>query len=212
MFGPMIAPPGILPKMRVELVPSKCWLSTVRSYLSDHYWRKLSTEVAEDGQRRCEICGGRGRQHPVECHEVWGYHDDIHLQQLLRLQALCPMCHYVKHLGRSIHMGYERQALGWLARLNQWDARTTIWYVDAVFHQWRERSKHEWALDLTTLGEVYDISCERLGLDRYTILPAERRQMQHRRPASMEDIYDLNHAQRNPGVQPKPSTTRTEGF
>ena len=212
MYAPLISPNGQIPTLSAELVPSDCWVSTVRSYLSEHYWRKLSTAVAEQAQRRCEICSGRGRQHAVECHEVWGYDDDIHLQGLLRLQALCPLCHRVKHLGRSIEFGYEEEVLGWLARVNGWDARTTNWYVDAVFTQCHERSRHEWALDLTTLGENYEISLERLELPRYTILAVERRQLLHHREISIEDIYDRNGNQVSTPGPRHPLSTRKEGF
>jgi hypothetical protein len=203
MFAPMIAPPGQFPKMRVEIVPLTCWQSTVRSYLTDHYWRKLSREVADETGRRCEICGGRGRQHAVECHEVWAYDDNQHVQILLRLQALCPMCHYVKHLGRSFHLGYGEQACGRLARLNGWDAATTNWYVDAVFKQWEERSNHEWGLDLTTLGEVYEIPLHRLKLASYEISAAERRKMLHHREISAEDVYGRDGTRRNPNINGK---------
>jgi hypothetical protein len=48
---------------------------------------------------RCEICGGRGPEHPVECHERWRYNDLIRTQTLVRMIALCPACHQVKHVG-----------------------------------------------------------------------------------------------------------------
>lgn len=188
-YAPVIGPPSEPPKLRVELVPSTCWLSNVRSYLTKHYWEKLSREVAEDGGERCEVCRGRGRQHAVECHEVWLYDDERQVQKLLRLQALCPTCHGIKHLGRTIARGKEEMALYWLGKVNGWDQPTTLWYVDAVFKQWAERSRVEWLLDLQVLGEAYEIPLERLGIPSYVLLPAQRQRMQHGRETSMEDIY-----------------------
>jgi hypothetical protein len=141
MYAPIISPTDRPPKLRVELVPQTCWLSDVKSYMTAHYWSKLSREVAEDGGIRCEVCSGRGRQHPVECHEVWLYDNERCLQTLLRLQALCPMCHRVKHLDQAISNGYGEQACERLARVNGWDAATTRWYVSAVAEQWRARSQ-----------------------------------------------------------------------
>src|ERR1700758_274727 len=102
------------PKLRVELVPSTCWLSNVRSLMKRSVWRRLAAEGREDGRGRCEICAGRGRQHAVECHEVWFYDDQRGVQLLMRLQALCPMCHRVKHLGRTANVGVGAQACAWL--------------------------------------------------------------------------------------------------
>ncbi len=189
MYAASASPTGGLPKLRVELVPSTCWLSNVRSYMSDHFWRRLSQEILEESDRRCQVCKGRGRRHAVECHEAWLYDDERRVQMLLRLEALCPMCHAVKHLGRTIARGKEGMAVYWLAKVNGWDERTARRYVDAVFEQWSARSRVEWTLDLRVLGEVYEVPLERLGVGSFVLYPAQRRQMQHGREASMEDVY-----------------------
>lgn len=183
-----LAPRG-MPKLRVELVPNTCWLSNVRSYVSDHFWRKLSKEISEDSRQRCMVCGGRGRRHAVECHEAWYYDEQRRVQLLMRLDALCPMCHAIKHLGRTIQQGNRQMALDWLAKVNGWEEQTTMRYVDAVFAQWRARSEVEWTLDLSVLGEAYEVGLEKLGLESYVLAPHEREQMQHRRAACMQDVY-----------------------
>lgn len=185
----LASPLSGLPRLRVELVPSTCWLSNVRSLMRQRAWKRLAAEIAEDGGRCCEVCGGRGRQHAAECHEVWLYDDVRRMQTLMRLQSLCPGCHRVKHLGRTMNMGYGGQACAWLARVNGWDAATTNRYVDAVFGQWLARSERPWTLDLTVLGEAYEVGLADLGLERYVLAPHEREPMQHRRAVSAEDVY-----------------------
>jgi hypothetical protein len=181
--------PGGLPKLRVELVPSTCWLSNVRSLMRERPWRRLAAQIAEDAGRCCEVCRGRGRQHAVECHEVWLYDDLRRVQTLMRLQALCRRCHRVKHLGRAVNLGYGEQSCAWLARVNGWDVPTTARYVDVVFRQWQARSERAWTLDLTVLGDAYQVSPAALGPARYVLAPHEREQMQHRREVSAEDVY-----------------------
>src|SRR6266542_2374238 len=63
---------------------------------------------------------GRGPEHPVECHEVWRYDDRTHVQMLVRMIALCPACHQVKHLGFANVKGKGTQARAHLARVNGW--------------------------------------------------------------------------------------------
>jgi hypothetical protein len=152
-------------------------------------WQRLAAEIAEENDRRCEICRGRGRQHAVECHEAWYYDDARGVQLLMRLQVLCPSCHRVMHLGRTSNLGYGEQARAWLARVNEWDQARTEDYVDAVFAQWAARSQREWTLDLSLLGECYGVPLDALGLDGYVLAPREREQMQHRRQVGMEDVY-----------------------
>ncbi len=187
-----ITPTTMPPRLRVELVPTTAHPSSLRAHLSAHHWRKLAADVAGEGQYLCEVCTGRGRQHAVETHEVWLYDNEQRIQTLLRLQALCPMCHSIKHAGRTISRGYEKLVINWLKKVNVWDQPQTLWYLDAVFAQWRERSNAEWALDLTVLGEVYEIPLERLGLTSFVLTATERRQLQRDRHTRPEDIFDRN--------------------
>lgn len=59
------------PRLTIELVPKTCWFSNVRDRVSRQDWDRIRSQVYEQADRRCEVCGGRGSRHPVECHEVW---------------------------------------------------------------------------------------------------------------------------------------------
>jgi 5-methylcytosine-specific restriction endonuclease McrA len=59
---------------------------------------------------RCQVCGGRGSKHPVECHEIWHYDDENKIQKLMGLIALCPSCHQVKHIGLAQIQGKGEEA------------------------------------------------------------------------------------------------------
>jgi hypothetical protein len=134
-------------RLTVELVPSTCWWSNVRSRLSPAVWERLRRATADAAAHCCEICGGRGRRHPVECHEVWDDDDTRRVQRLVRLIALCPACHEVKHLGLADKRGRQGAALAHLARVNGWTAAD----AEVVFEQWAARSRHDWTLDCTVL-------------------------------------------------------------
>ena len=111
---------GVETRPTVELVPSTCWYTNVRSKVSKVWWDRLRRRVAAEAGSRCEICGGRGRRWPVECHEVWHYDDDRKIQRLERLAALCPACHEVKHAGLASKRGRLPQVIGHLAAMNGW--------------------------------------------------------------------------------------------
>lgn len=183
------------PKLVVELVPSTCWLSNVRSLMTDHYWRKLSRMAAEDAGHRCQVCNGRGRQHAVECHEMWLYDDARKAQRLMKLTAVCPYCHRVKHFGRAMSTGNGEEALSSLCRVNDWDRQHANRYLTGVFAQYAERSQYRWSLDLGSLVG-YDVTPEMLGLPGYVLQAWEREQMQHRRALSVEDPIRSDTAKR----------------
>jgi len=140
-------------KLTAELVPKTAWYSNVRSNVPKAEWDRLRHIVYEQAGHVCEICGGVGKKHPVECHEVWEYDDETHIQKLVKMIALCPACHSVKHLGRAQAVGIYREAMAQLMKVNDWDYTTAQSYARKVFAQWSSRSKHEWKLDLSGLNE-----------------------------------------------------------
>jgi 5-methylcytosine-specific restriction endonuclease McrA len=144
-------------RLTVELVPSTCWYTNVRSNVSKVVWDRLRRRVAAEAGHRCEICGGRGRRWPVECHEVWAYDDATKVQRLDRLVALCPACHEVKHAGLASKRGRSEAVVQRLADINGWEAADALLYLEAVFEQWAARSRHQWTLDISVLATRYAV-------------------------------------------------------
>jgi hypothetical protein len=140
-------------KLEIELVPKTCWFSNVRSHVSKGEWDRLRNDVYHKANYVCEICGGVGSKHPVECHEIWHYDDETHTQRLDGLIALCPSCHGVKHIGLAGMKGDIGEAVAHLARVNGWKMLEAEKYVSAALRIWKERSQHEWKLDLSWLEQ-----------------------------------------------------------
>jgi hypothetical protein len=144
-------------RLTVELVPSTCWYTNVRSNVSKTVWDRLRRRVAADAGHRCAVCGGRGRRWPVECHEVWAYDDDAKVQRLERLVALCPACHEAKHAGLASKRGRLDAVIEHLAAVNGWTADDAGLYLEGAFETWAARSRHEWTLDISVLRTRYGL-------------------------------------------------------
>ncbi len=140
------------PRLTIELVPQTCWFSNVRDRVSREDWDRIRKQVYERAGHRCEVCGGRGSKHPVECHEVWEYDETIGVQCLVRMIALCPTCHEVKHIGLAGIKGRGEIAAAHLAEVNGWTPQVTAVYVDQAFAVWKDRSDQTWSLDVSTLA------------------------------------------------------------
>ncbi len=138
-------------KLTIELVPQTAWFSNVRSMISKEDWGTLRKEVYRSANYKCEICGGIGNEHPVECHEIWQYDDSNHTQKLMGLIALCPSCHEVKHIGLASVRGRQDIAKEHLARVNSWSRKKVNQYVNEQFEKWEQRSSYEWEIDLKWL-------------------------------------------------------------
>jgi hypothetical protein len=143
--------------LTVDLIPSTSWWDNARSKLTKAEWDCLRKKTYKQAGYRCEICGASGLQQgakwPVECHEIWNYDQDARVQKLVRLIALCPRCHQVKHFGRTQLLGKEKEALEHLMRVNQWPKEDAILHIKQAFLTWKERSQIDWALNLDILKE-----------------------------------------------------------
>jgi hypothetical protein len=143
-------------KLQIELVPNSCWYSNVRNNVTSKQWDLIRKKVYQEASNNCEICGGRGLRYPVDCHEIWTYDDEMLIQKLDRFQALCPLCHEVKHIGLAQMKGKGERALGRFIEINRLDIDTAIMIKNAVFLEWKIRSSKIWALDIGLL-ENYKI-------------------------------------------------------
>lgn len=146
------------PKLFVELVPSTCHFSNVRTTIKASEWDKIRFMSYEAAGNKCEICKSTGKEqgykHNVECHEIWEYDDENHIQKLVGLISLCPTCHQVKHIGRAIAIGKQTACFIQLAKVNKWTQKQIDEHIVASFELHKQRSKHKWDLDISLLEKA----------------------------------------------------------
>jgi len=143
-----------------DLIPKTSWFDNLRSVLSQDEWDVVRKAAYRIAGYQCEICGGsglvQGFDWPVECHERWEFDDagwtglgTIGTQYLTGVQALCPMCHKVKHFGFSTVRDAEFASRGrdWLAKVNDWSVDVADVALKGCFRQWNERSRKQWIVD-----------------------------------------------------------------
>lgn len=140
--------------LTIELVPNTSWFTNVRSQVSQRDWNSIRKETYKNAQHKCQICGGIGSRHPVECHEIWEYVDSERIQRLNGFVALCPQCHEVKHMGMANLRGRGDVAVEHLAKINRWSESEARRYVNSAFNKWLERSMVEWSVDLGLLDAM----------------------------------------------------------
>lgn len=148
-------------RLSIELVPASCWMSNVRSAVTKAQWNKIRSEVASQAWDICQICGGVGPKHPVECHEIWFYDDDNLVRKLVGMIALCPNCHGVKHFGYSRTQGKRKETLHHFMKVNQLSEEEAEEAIAKSFETWEKRSKKEWKLDISLL-QNYGIDVSKL--------------------------------------------------
>lgn len=131
----------------VEMIPQSAWFSNLRSELNPEEWKEVSRKTARQANNHCEICGGQGSAHPVECHERWNFDMQSHIQTLIRTIALCPACHEATHFGLARIKGRDREAEQQLRKVNNWDEVQVIRHIELAGIAWEQRSAIDWTLD-----------------------------------------------------------------
>ena len=142
-------------KLTIELVPSTSWFTNLRSILTAKEWDTTRGACYQRATFLCEICGGAGSTHPVECHEVWSYKilGKVNVQTLERTIALCPSCHQVKHMGFAMTQGTQalEKAATHFMTVNSFTPDRAEFEIEKAFRVHAQRSKLKWHLDLRWL-------------------------------------------------------------
>jgi 5-methylcytosine-specific restriction endonuclease McrA len=158
------------PKLTVELVPIGTWGSNLRSLLTKSQWDKLRKHCYAEAGHVCEICGdsglNQGRKHAVEAHEVWTYDDAQCVQTLERVIVLCPRCHQVKHMGRTLKYGGGYKARAHMAKVNGMTEQGQRAYEELAFLVHALRSRFRWSVNINALahyaGEGLPLTAEQV--------------------------------------------------
>lgn len=144
------------PKLTIELVPENSWYKNLRSLLSRKDWDTLRREVYRRVDYRCEICGGKGPRHPVECHEKWEYDEDAHIQKLVGMFGLCPLCHQAKHIGLAKLRGQYSAVKEHIKKVNGWSEEEFEQYELKIWSTWHRRNNITWEIDTIWLERRKD--------------------------------------------------------
>jgi hypothetical protein len=140
--------------LQIDLVPSTCWYKNLRTQMKKTEWDKLRRKVYADQGFLCCICGadgtGKGQLH---CHEAWHYDPLTHVQTLTGFHATCPMCHHVDHFGLAQILASQgklnlEDVIQHFMKVNQATREEFLAHKTEAFALWRERSKHQWKLEL----------------------------------------------------------------
>ena len=202
-------PPRQNPPLTIELVPVNSWFNNLRNALPQEDWDVIRRQAYQNAGYRCEICNGVGPKWPVECHEVWGYNDEEHIQTLERFEALCPNCHMVKHIGYARVQGKYGQAKIHLGQVNGWDAEMVESYINMAFMQHNIRNKFDWRVvyfgDNRTIRKLFAdrVAKERIPQKQKAAAKVQRMSENDRRVA-MEEFWAKKKKEQGVVPTPKP--------
>lgn len=136
-------------KLKISMIPTSTYGDNVRSLMKPEEWNILRSYIYAKAGYICEICGDKGTEHPVECHEVWKLLYKTKKQKLVRLESLCPMCHKVIHFGRTSILGEYDEAVRHLRKVNKWSDTQAFNHIDKKFIERESISRVNWKVDIS---------------------------------------------------------------
>lgn len=145
-------------RLFIDLVPNSAWFSNLRSELTNEEWGLVKKATFTAAGYLCEVCGGRGPKHPVECHERWHYDSSSKIQTLVRTIALCPACHESTHYGLARVKGRDQEAKHHFMQVNGWDDTKATQHIRQAMDEWKRRSEIKWKLDARWLLDFVPLS------------------------------------------------------
>lgn len=132
-------------KLRMQLIPESSWYYNLRKVLPPEEWNSLRKKVYAYFGYQCAACGSPG---PLHAHEVWSFRTPG-VQRLVRLVALCELCHAVEHFGRTelLNRLYLAKVVKHGMKVlkcsfNQFQRRR-----DKAFKLWASRNLKAWKVD-----------------------------------------------------------------
>lgn len=140
--------------LNISMIPSEQHGKNLRAMLTKVEWDTLRIQCYIKANYRCELCNGKGKEHPVECHEDWEYNLNKGIQKLRALQAVCPMCHKVIHIGRAFKTGFGDEALRHHRKVNKIRMKTQQRVIDRAKFEWLKREEIEFDLDISHAKEL----------------------------------------------------------
>ncbi len=136
-------------KLNFEMIPETCWRDNLRKLLTQEQWDRIRKDAYKRSGWRCACCGERGR---LEAHEHWSYDEELALQKLETVVALCRRCHEVAHIGRTYAVGRGDEAMEQFMKVNacsQMEYHAALAFAN---EEYARLSKIEnWVTDMTWL-------------------------------------------------------------
>ncbi|WP_131784091.1 DUF5710 domain-containing protein [Legionella gresilensis] len=135
-------------ELYVDLVPQSCWFTNVRTCIAKNDWNRLRRYIYNRANYLCECCGEKA---PLEAHERWDFNEGTKIQKLVRVIALCKLCHEVTHMGLAQIRGRGEIAFRHLMKVTKMNELEAQLHIDEAFSLWEKRSQFHWLLDISLI-------------------------------------------------------------
>ena len=137
-------------KLYIYMIPKTTYFKNVRSLFTEGDWNLIRHHIYERVNNKCECCGKK-RMKYLDAHERWEFDEEKGTQKLVRIIALCRLCHSATHYGHSKRTKNMDKINSHIKKVNNYSDEELKEHIEDSYKIWKERNKTKWNLDLSLL-------------------------------------------------------------
>ena len=137
-------------ELYIDMIPKTSYFKNVRSCFSVNDWDIIRNHIYKRTENRCECCGAK-RSKYLEAHERWIYDFETKTQKLIRIIALCKLCHQATHYGHSKMKKDIIKINEHIKKIRKINDEELKKHIEDAYEIWKERNKIKWIIDLSII-------------------------------------------------------------
>ena len=138
-------------ELYIDMIPKTSYFKNVRSLFNDTDWNLIRHHIYERSSYRCECCGVKRFKY-LDAHERWIYDYETKTQKLIRIIALCRLCHQATHFGHSKKTKNIDKIKEHLKKVKKIDDIELDSCIKEAYNIWNDRNKIEWIIDTSIIS------------------------------------------------------------
>jgi len=137
-------------ELYIDMIPKSSYFKNVRKLFNECDWNLIRNHIYERTGHKCECCGIKRFKY-LEAHERWIYNYNTQTQKLIRIIALCRMCHASTHYGHSKKTKEIEKINEHIKKVRKINNEELNKHIKEAYQIWEERNKIKWNIDTSII-------------------------------------------------------------
>jgi len=136
----------------IDMIPKTSYFKNVRSIFNECDWNLIRHHIYQRVNNKCECCGVK-RSKYLEAHERWIFDYETQTQKLIRIIALCRLCHQATHYGHSKLKKDITKINEHLKKVRGMNDDQLKDHIKEAYEIWENRNKINWKIDVSIISD-----------------------------------------------------------
>jgi len=136
----------------IDMIPKTSYFKNVRSIFTESDWNLIRHHIYERTGHKCECCGAKRFKY-LEAHERWIFDFETKTQKLIRIIALCRLCHQSTHYGHSKVTKEISKINAHLMKVKGINENELKLHINEAFDIWKKRNTIKWTIDTSIISD-----------------------------------------------------------